>query len=847
MISSIGAFRKRKKSSRFLKKAAQKFLYAGPWARSATTPTTQITKVFLLLFVHKKKSFPCLSVLLACCGLAYTCCAVHAQTPTSVTTTVPAYTVKKVLIQVAPLGGGIDISKWPQPVQLFSGKDLTHYGTANLTATLNDQAAGVNLLSSQANPYQPTILYHGFEISPIQGTPAGLSVYVNGARFNAPFGDVAIWSVLPEDAIQSLSIEDQNPAFGLNALGGAISIRMKDGFSAQGGEASLSGGSFEQITGNLQYGKKVGNAATYVDVGVAHEGGWRDAQSSDIQNFYGDIGWRGPHSTLHFNVILANSKLNGPGTVPVQLLDADPAAQFTGPNSIADKYAKLGLTFDTSLNDDTTLQTVLYYDNLWEHLINGNGSNDLPCAQNAAVLCQQGGQGAVSTSQGGQPIPAFLPGPNAYGYYSYGELNLNTTNTNGYGGTLQVTHTSSLGRLVLGVSYDGGFTSYGAASYVGGLTTQSRVFYTPAGIPSPGYLLDEPGALPVDVGIRNAYEGLYLSDTVALTKKMALTVGGRWNLATIVLHDENPADAAASSTGLSGRHFYERVNPTVGLTYQLFPQLTLYGAYSQANAAPTPAELSCASPEDSCSLANFMSGDPNLKQIVSRNVDFGLRGAAVVWGDITLGYDADYFMNNTSDDIEFLQSPLNPVGSGYFANIGNVRRTGFDVSVHANSARWQGYFDYSYIAATYESAFVAQSNSPAADADGNIQVQKGDYLPGIPKNIIKLGVSYWLTPKWMVGVSAIGETSSFLYGDQSNQTAPLPGYFVVNLTSHYQLTKKLQVFGTIYNMTDTRYYDYGTFSPVGGVYVAQVPGYSDPRSYSIAAPISVTAGIKVTF
>jgi hypothetical protein len=40
-------------SSRFLKKAAQKLLLL--WARGVTTSTAQISKVFLLLFVHKKK------------------------------------------------------------------------------------------------------------------------------------------------------------------------------------------------------------------------------------------------------------------------------------------------------------------------------------------------------------------------------------------------------------------------------------------------------------------------------------------------------------------------------------------------------------------------------------------------------------------------------------------------------------------------------------------------------------------------------------------------------------------------------------------------------------------------
>jgi hypothetical protein len=38
----------------FEKSGAKTFIYAGPWALSATKPMTQINKVFLLFFVHKK-------------------------------------------------------------------------------------------------------------------------------------------------------------------------------------------------------------------------------------------------------------------------------------------------------------------------------------------------------------------------------------------------------------------------------------------------------------------------------------------------------------------------------------------------------------------------------------------------------------------------------------------------------------------------------------------------------------------------------------------------------------------------------------------------------------------------
>jgi hypothetical protein len=44
----------KRKQPLFEKSGAKTFVYAGPLALSATTPTAQSHKVFLLLFVHKK-------------------------------------------------------------------------------------------------------------------------------------------------------------------------------------------------------------------------------------------------------------------------------------------------------------------------------------------------------------------------------------------------------------------------------------------------------------------------------------------------------------------------------------------------------------------------------------------------------------------------------------------------------------------------------------------------------------------------------------------------------------------------------------------------------------------------
>ena len=96
----------------------------------------------------------------------------------------------------------------------------------------------------------------------------------------------------------------------------------------------------------------------------------------------------------------------------------------------------------------------------------------------------------------------------------------------------------------------------------------------------------------------------------------------------------------------------------------------------------------------------------------------------------------------------------------------------------------------------------------------------------------------------LVGIAASG---SYLFGDEGNVTPKLPGYFTLNLSTTYQVTKDLQLFAWANNVTDTRYYTFGTFSPTGSVFLAEAPNATDPRSYSPAAPFGIFAGIRATF
>ncbi len=743
----------------------------------------------------------------------------------------PASTEQITVVGSSPLlGSGIDRNLVPTTTQSLGAADIARQGAPDLLQALGTLASGVNLDNAAGNPYQPSLFYNGYEVSPLQGTPQGIAVYVNGIRFNTAFGDTVNWDMIPSVAINRLNIEGANPLFGLNALGGSVNLALKDGFSFHGAEADLSGGSFGQIQTDAQYGKQWGDQSLYVAGSVIHQDGWRDLQSTDIENFYGDWGIRHQGAELHIDLSLGNSVINGPATAPVQLLAADSRAQFTAPNEIDNRLVQPSIRLNLPLSDTLSLQTQAYYNYFSQHVLNGNAPNDTPCNNGSLLLCQA--PGVPSTTLGGRTIPAYIPS----GQYS--QLDVQSTNSNGYGTALQLTDTGSLlglrNHFVTGASFDGAQTSFGATPFIGGLTPLTRV------VTGPLVLIDEPGnTIPASVAVTDAYAGWFASDTINLTRALAFTLSGRYNFAEIDLHDNHGGD-------LTGNHAFGHFNPGIGATYRFGPLATLYTSYAVSNRAPTPAELSCAGPKNSCSLANFFVGDPNLNQVIAHTVQIGVRGRADLPADIGLAYDFNLFRSENQNDITFINSPI--LNYAYFANVGQTRRQGFSARLDAHGDWFSAYLDYTYLDATFQSGYVESAgNNPAASPNGTITVRPGDTLPGLPRNVLKLGLDIDFTSRFHAGLDGLLQSGQFLIGDEANLTPRLPGFFTLNAHASYDITPHLQLFASAENLLDRRYYTFGTFGSTSAVFLAQAPNATNPRSYSLAAPLGFFGGVKVKF
>ena len=252
---------------------------------------------------------------------------------------------------------------------------------------LEQRVPGVHLTDVQGNGLFQDLQYRGFFASPLQGTPQGLAVYMNGIRINEAFGDTVNWDFIPSMAVGRADVWTNNPAFGLNALGGAISFQMKDGFTFQGFEFDAMGGSYGRIGGSFQYGKRWGDWAVYMAGDGVRDGGWRYHSPSRIGRFYGDVGWKGTDAELHLVASAADNYFGVVGPTPVNLLDRDWKSTYTFPQTTKNEMQLLALNGRYNVTDTWTVQSNLYVRNFKQKHVDGNDADVERCAAGNNTLC----------------------------------------------------------------------------------------------------------------------------------------------------------------------------------------------------------------------------------------------------------------------------------------------------------------------------------------------------------------------------------------------------------------------------------------------------------------------------
>jgi outer membrane receptor protein involved in Fe transport len=740
-----------------------------------------------------------------------------------------------VVYVTTPLAGpSTDVDKFPASVNAVDARQIERARSLNVADSLQKYVPGVIVNEVSGNPFQPDVQFRGFVASPVSGTPQGLAVYQNGVRINEAFGDTVNWDLIPTAAIRSVTVVTNNPAFGLNALGGAVNVQMKDGFGYHGAEIDTMGGSFGRIQSSVQWGKQVDNFAVYGALEGLHDNGFRNFSASDIRRFYGDVGYKSDRSEFHLNMGVADNKFGATATVPVELLQQYYGATYTSPQTSANRVGYVNLTGKFEATPTWTIDGNAHVRVFDHDTRDGNPTGTQPCAD-PTLLCFGNGSTPAFGLNGVQLANPFDPAA------VLGERDRTTTQSTTAGLSLQATNTDKLfghdNSFVVGTSFDSSVTHFTASAELGTIgpdfvVSGSGIFLGQSGFPvSIG---------PVALRTTNQYTGLYALDTFDVTNAFSVTGGGRFNAARITLEDQ-------IGSALNGNDSFNRFNPIIGGTYKINSGLTAYAGYSEANRAPTPLELGCADPTHPCIEAAFLVSDPPLKQVVSRTVEAGLRGTKDLSVG-TLGWKLGGFRSQNSDDILAIPSPLLQ-GFGYFQNVGSTRRQGIEAEIKLTSNTVQLYASYALVDARFLDTLQVGSHSPFADANGNVQILPGNRIPAIPRNRIKAGIDYSITDAFKVGGDALYVSSQYFVGDESNQAQRLPSYAVFNVHSSYQINKTFQIYARADNIFDNRYATYGTFFDTMAVpnFANGGAPFADARSVSPARPRAFYVGLKATF
>ena len=748
-----------------------------------------------------------LAAILAMAGLP-----AGAQTSPAATTTLP----KVEVIRVTPVPGlGVPKDQIPGNVQTASDQQLRNAQSLNLPDFLGGQMPSVTTNEIQGNPYQLDVNYRGFAASPLLGTPQGLSVFVDGVRVNEPFGDVVNWDLIPRGALASITLmPGSNPLFGLNTLGGALSVQTKNGLTHPGTEAELSAGSFGRVSVDVSHGQKLGeNSHLFLAASHFKEDGWRDFSPSRVQQLYGKVGSVDGPLSWDLSAAYGKTKMTGNGATPESMLAQRREQVYTTPDTTRNDALLLTLQTAFKLSDTQSISGTAYIRRVDTKTLNGDLNDDY----DPPLVTESGVENRTESRQRGEGLAV--------------QWNLQ----------------DSAHKLAVGASYDRSRTRFQQTEAEGELDANRGVVPT------------DDAEIDALLRGKTATASLFATDTVTLSPDMHLTLSGRYNRTRVQTIDDGRATLGLP-TALDNDYRYTKFNPAVGLTFKLSPAMTVYGGVSQGNRAPSPIELGCSDPNNACVLPNALQADPPLNQVVSRTLEAGLRGSmdGIRW-------NVSGFSTRNRDDILFISNSL---AAGYFTNFGRTQRQGLELDASGSVA---GMFDwgvaYSFLKATYESpaCIVSESNSSAETSaacvgDDEIEVKPGDRIPGLPRHSLKLNLGVRPTESLRIGAQLSAFSAQYVRGNENNRHAPdgvdffgngyLPKYAVLNLTGEWQFAPGWELFGRINNVLNKKYASGGllaenAFDSTGAL---QAPAdWRNEQFNTPGAPRSAWIGVRWNF
>ena len=262
----------------------------------------------------------------------------------------------------------------------------------------------------------------------------------------------------------------------------------------------------------------------------------------------------------------------------------------------------------------------------------------------------------------------------------------------------------------------------------------------------------------------------------------------------------------------SGKTTYDKLLPSMALSWQILPELMTYASYAQGFETPTFTEMSY--PANTAEHRSF-----SLKAAESETYELGLKSANR-FGDFT----AAVFHTTTQDDIV---SAGNDNGRSTFRNADQTLREGIELSW--NKSLWRdltAQASYSYIDATFD-ADIPAIGTVAAIAAGN-------YIPGIAKNQAFLSLG-WKPESGLHAGLDVRYSDKIYVNDLNSDAAPSYTVAGANVGYHWKMQDwAVNTFARVDNLFDKDY--------SGSVIVNE----SNSRFFEPAEGRNWSAGLSVT-
>ena len=724
--------------------------------------------------------------------------------------------------------------------QIITTEDISRAQATSLADHMRNQLVSVNISDVQNNPFQPDVQYRGFTASPLLGLPQGISVYLNGVRFNEPFGDTVNWDLIPLAALDSVALySGSNPAFGQNTLGGALALKTKNGFNYTSNEADVRFGSFGQQQYTIQSGGNNGNWGYYFIGSTYKEDGWRDFSQSELKQALANFSYQGETHNIELLVAGNDNEMTGNGAAPEELIAIEGRETvYTHPDRTSNEYKLISLSSDSIINDDLSFQANAYYRQNKINSLNGDDSDYEECDLGAGeTLCEE--------DEGGGP-------PEMVDFVGYSEgtplsdistldaddidgtLNDGATDNTSYGLATQLIHVTSFDsfdqEVIFGLGMDKADISFKSNTQFGILNNDSAD--DDRSVSATG-LFDSESQVRLDVTTEQKY--LYASYSMAFEQGVTLNFAGRYNHSKVIMNDL--IDDGEGS--LDGNHKFNRFNPAVGVDYQINDNFKAKVSYSESSRVPSPAELSCADEDDPCKLPNGFVADPPLEQVVAKTVE-----ASIQYNTDSVAAIATVFSTRTIDDIIFQQAGSTS-SEGYFVNIDKVQRQGVELAYTVAFNDVTLGTSYNYLKATFESPFV--SFSPVNPLGANRQVNPGDVIPGQPQHQFKLHADWQINDDMSIGSEFLYASDSYYRGDEANENKKIPSYSLINVYFAYQISSQLSLSAKVDNLFDREYETFGTYGEADEVLEDFYPTVDSPYFVGPARPRSFSVGVNYKF